>query len=156
MSCSVFRGPSSSFCSTSCGFDPTPNLANRWWYWRQGRSAFGNFLHRRCCSPPLRPPPLPHQTIASNLASTRASFRQHSSRFICFLLQRLPKLFLEVLHPIATKVKNTILHSNRKFLHRHELDWYYSPYRDEFSGLERLYLLEFCLKYAPPCRIELL
>ena len=34
---------SSSFCSSSCGFDPTPNLANRWWYWRQGRSAFGRF-----------------------------------------------------------------------------------------------------------------
>ncbi len=43
MSRSVFRGPSSSFCSTSCGFDPTPHLANRWWYWRQGRSAFGRF-----------------------------------------------------------------------------------------------------------------
>ncbi len=39
----VLRVPFSSFCSTSCGFDPTPNLANRWWYFRQGRSAFGRF-----------------------------------------------------------------------------------------------------------------
>ena len=55
---------------------------------------------------------------------------------------------LEKEHLEATKVKNTILHSNRKFRHRYELAWYYSPYRDDFSGLERLYLLEFCLKYA--------
>jgi hypothetical protein len=34
---------SHTFCSKSCGFDPTPNLNNRWWYWREGRSGFGRF-----------------------------------------------------------------------------------------------------------------
>jgi hypothetical protein len=34
---------SHTFCSKSAGFDPTPNLNNRWWYWREGRSGFGRF-----------------------------------------------------------------------------------------------------------------
>jgi hypothetical protein len=34
---------SHTFCSKSSGFDPTPNLNNRWWYWREGRSGFGRF-----------------------------------------------------------------------------------------------------------------
>ena len=29
--------------STSAGFDPNFNLANRMWYWRGDRSAFGRF-----------------------------------------------------------------------------------------------------------------
>lgn len=29
--------------SKSSGYDPTYNIANRWWYWREGRSGFGRF-----------------------------------------------------------------------------------------------------------------
>ena len=29
--------------SKTAGYDPFPNIANRMWFWREGRSAFGRF-----------------------------------------------------------------------------------------------------------------
>ena len=58
---------------------------------------------------------------------------------------------LEKEHLEATEVKNIILHSNRKFRHRHVLAWYYSPYPEDFAGLERLYLHEMLVDDGQRC-----
>ena len=51
---------------------------------------------------------------------------------------------LEKEHLEATKVKNIMCIQIGNF----DIDtWYYSPYPEDFAGVERLYLCEFCLKY---------
>eukprot|EP00696_Hemimastix_kukwesjijk_P006556 gnl/Hemi2/18294_TR6044_c0_g1_i1.p1 gnl/Hemi2/18294_TR6044_c0_g1~~gnl/Hemi2/18294_TR6044_c0_g1_i1.p1 ORF type:complete len:437 (+),score=83.59 gnl/Hemi2/18294_TR6044_c0_g1_i1:124-1434(+) len=51
---------------------------------------------------------------------------------------------LEKEHEEITKVKNI----NTIELGRYEVDtWYFSPYPEEFSNVEKLYICEFCLKY---------
>jgi histone acetyltransferase MYST1 len=51
---------------------------------------------------------------------------------------------LEKEHEELTKVKNI----SRVAMGEWEVDtWYYSPYPDEYAGVDRLYVCEFCLKY---------
>jgi histone acetyltransferase MYST1 len=51
---------------------------------------------------------------------------------------------LEKEHLEATKVKNIMCIQ----IGNYDIDtWYYSPYPEDFAGVERLYLCEFCLKY---------
>ncbi|CAM9292534.1 unnamed protein product [Phaeothamnion confervicola] len=51
---------------------------------------------------------------------------------------------LEREHEEVTKVKNI----QRVEMGRYEMEtWYFSPYPDDYSRLDRLYVCEFCLKY---------
>ncbi|GMH92231.1 hypothetical protein TrST_g13333 [Triparma strigata] len=53
-------------------------------------------------------------------------------------------LKLEKEHEELTKVKNI----GAIQMGQYEIDtWYYSPYPDEYSGIPKLYVCEFCLKY---------